>query len=94
MTDTNIWHIIAQCPRWATLCEEFHVLFFLLTQDRQVGICLKHLPDSPTDREAIYWSDTVPWQRVISAKGVISPRSVPDTLQREKQKGISILRRQ
>lgn len=40
---------------------------------RQVGICLKHLPSDPAAR---FHHDNVPWQRVISAKGVISPRLV------------------
>lgn len=38
---------------------------------RQVGICLKHLPSDP---EAEFNNQTVPWQRVINAKGAISPR--------------------
>lgn len=38
---------------------------------RQVGICLKHLPSDP---DADFNSATVPWQRVINAKGAISPR--------------------
>ncbi|PNY24382.1 DNA binding methylated-DNA-cysteine S-methyltransferase [Tolypocladium capitatum] len=38
---------------------------------RQVGICMKHLPADPTAR---FNNETVPWQRVINAKGVISPR--------------------
>ncbi|KAK5118094.1 hypothetical protein LTR62_004140 [Meristemomyces frigidus] len=42
---------------------------------RQVGICLKHLPSSTDQPEARYNSDTVPWQRVVNAKGVISPRN-------------------
>lgn len=42
---------------------------------RQVGICLKHLPADPTAR---FNHDNVPWQRVINAKGVISPRSQPE----------------
>ncbi|GKT44645.1 alkyltransferase-like protein 1 [Colletotrichum spaethianum] len=41
---------------------------------RQVGICLKHLPTDPTSR---FNNETVPWQRVINAKGTISPRSQP-----------------
>ncbi|KAL2125779.1 hypothetical protein VTI74DRAFT_2761 [Chaetomium olivicolor] len=41
---------------------------------RQVGVCLKHLPADPTSR---FNHDNVPWQRVINAKGVISPRSQP-----------------
>ncbi|KAK4148602.1 hypothetical protein C8A00DRAFT_19595, partial [Chaetomidium leptoderma] len=41
---------------------------------RQVGICLKHLPDDTSMR---FHHDNVPWQRVINAKGVISPRSQP-----------------
>ncbi|KAI0843558.1 DNA binding methylated-DNA--cysteine S-methyltransferase [Hypoxylon sp. FL0890] len=41
---------------------------------RQVGICLKHLPQ---DAESPFNHDNVPWQRVINAKGIISPRSQP-----------------
>ncbi|KLU89445.1 MGMT family protein [Magnaporthiopsis poae ATCC 64411] len=41
---------------------------------RQVGVCLKHLPEDP---EARFNHDNVPWQRVINAKGIISPRSQP-----------------
>ncbi|KAI1652362.1 DNA binding methylated-DNA--cysteine S-methyltransferase [Daldinia loculata] len=41
---------------------------------RQVGICLKHLPQ---DADSRFNHDNVPWQRVINAKGMISPRSQP-----------------
>ncbi|OTA80946.1 hypothetical protein M434DRAFT_25359 [Hypoxylon sp. CO27-5] len=41
---------------------------------RQVGICLKHLSQ---DTEARFNHENVPWQRVINAKGIISPRSQP-----------------
>ncbi|KAI1337640.1 DNA binding methylated-DNA--cysteine S-methyltransferase [Xylariaceae sp. FL0016] len=41
---------------------------------RQVGVCLKHLSH---DESETYNNTTVPWQRVINAKGVISPRSQP-----------------
>ncbi|KAK1754384.1 hypothetical protein QBC47DRAFT_402800 [Echria macrotheca] len=41
---------------------------------RQVGTSLKHLP---TDPSLPYNHTNVPWQRVISAKGIISPRSYP-----------------
>ncbi|KAL2149773.1 hypothetical protein VTH82DRAFT_8425 [Thermothelomyces myriococcoides] len=41
---------------------------------RQVGVCLKHLPSDPSAR---FNHDNVPWQRVINAKGIISPRSQP-----------------
>ncbi|KAK3396728.1 6-O-methylguanine DNA methyltransferase [Sordaria brevicollis] len=40
---------------------------------RQVGVCLKHLPVDPSAR---FNHENVPWQRVINAKGVISPRYV------------------
>ncbi|KFA51420.1 hypothetical protein S40293_03224 [Stachybotrys chartarum IBT 40293] len=42
---------------------------------RQVGVCLKHLPADPS---APFNSQNVPWQRVINAKGEISPRSQPE----------------
>lgn len=41
---------------------------------RQVGICLKYLSQ---DAGAEHHSGNVPWQRVINAKGIISPRSQP-----------------
>ncbi|KND87681.1 Alkyltransferase-like protein 1 [Tolypocladium ophioglossoides CBS 100239] len=41
---------------------------------RQVGVCMKHLP---ADAAARFNSETVPWQRVINARGIISPRSQP-----------------
>ncbi|KAK3386621.1 6-O-methylguanine DNA methyltransferase [Podospora didyma] len=41
---------------------------------RQVGVCLKYLPSDPSAR---FNHANVPWQRVINAKGVISPRSQP-----------------
>jgi len=43
---------------------------------RQVGICLKHLPSyDPREPEKFFFhSDNVPWQRVVNAKGGISPR--------------------
>ncbi|RYP08503.1 hypothetical protein DL765_008762 [Monosporascus sp. GIB2] len=41
---------------------------------RQVGVCLKHLPEDP---DARYNHNNVPWQRVINSKGIISPRSQP-----------------
>lgn len=46
----------------------------LAQRPRQVGVCLKHLPADPASR---FNNVTVPWQRVISAKGIISPRSHP-----------------
>lgn len=43
---------------------------------RQVGVCLKHLPEYDTsDPEKYqYHSQNVPWQRVVNSKGGISPR--------------------
>jgi len=38
---------------------------------RQVGVCMKHLPGDTSLR---FNSSNVPWQRVINAKGGISPR--------------------
>ncbi|EME76936.1 uncharacterized protein MYCFIDRAFT_46862 [Pseudocercospora fijiensis CIRAD86] len=43
---------------------------------RQVGMCLKYLPRATDQCDARYNSDTVPWQRVINSKGIISPRQV------------------
>ncbi|OAL43611.1 hypothetical protein IQ07DRAFT_592945 [Pyrenochaeta sp. DS3sAY3a] len=44
---------------------------------RQVGVCLKNLPPPSTDsskKSPRFHSGNVPWQRVINAKGGISPR--------------------
>ncbi|KAI0006976.1 6-O-methylguanine DNA methyltransferase [Xylariaceae sp. FL0662B] len=41
---------------------------------RQVGVCLKHLPQ---DADARFNHENVPWQRVINQKGTVSPRSQP-----------------
>lgn len=43
---------------------------------RQVGVCLKHLPsfDSTDPDRHFYHDQNVPWQRVVNAKGGISPR--------------------
>lgn len=46
---------------------------------RQVGICLRHLPEEGSVPEGMlsrFHTGTVPWQRIISAKGVISPRGL------------------
>ncbi|KJR82215.1 uncharacterized protein SPSK_03655 [Sporothrix schenckii 1099-18] len=46
---------------------------------RQIGICLRHLPEEGSVPEGMlsrFHTGTVPWQRVISAKGVISPRGL------------------
>ncbi|CAI7601592.1 unnamed protein product [Penicillium bialowiezense] len=40
---------------------------------RQVGVCLKVLP--PAESGAHFNNDTVPWQRVINSKGMISHRT-------------------
>ncbi|KAG5964221.1 hypothetical protein E4U56_002364 [Claviceps arundinis] len=41
---------------------------------RQVGLCLKYLSRQPLPA---FHQDNVPWQRVVNAKGGISPRSQP-----------------
>lgn len=47
---------------------------------RQVGVCLKHLSE---DDDATHNHNNVPWQRVINAKGIISPRSAPSSSQNQ-----------
>jgi len=39
---------------------------------RQVGTVMKHLPDAHSGH--VFHNGNVPWQRVINAKGEISPR--------------------
>lgn len=43
---------------------------------RQVGVCLKHLPsyDPAEPQKYFFHTENVPWQRVVNAKGGISPR--------------------
>ncbi|KAF2153334.1 DNA binding methylated-DNA--cysteine S-methyltransferase [Myriangium duriaei CBS 260.36] len=41
---------------------------------RQVGVCLKHLPDASKQPNNPFNNNTVPWQRVINSRGSISPR--------------------
>ncbi|KAI9902237.1 hypothetical protein N3K66_004054 [Trichothecium roseum] len=55
-------------------------LIGLPQRPRQVGVCLKHLP---TDESARFHNGNVPWQRVINAKGIISPRSAPSGAQNQ-----------
>ncbi|KAJ5375997.1 hypothetical protein N7509_012883 [Penicillium cosmopolitanum] len=47
---------------------------------RQVGVCLKSLPDADSGHH--YTNDTVPWQRVVNSKGMISHRG-PGSAQRQ-----------
>ncbi|KAJ5594683.1 uncharacterized protein N7459_000891 [Penicillium hispanicum] len=47
---------------------------------RQVGVCLKSLPDLESGLH--FNSSTVPWQRVINARGMISHRG-PGSAQRQ-----------
>ncbi|KAI4231436.1 MAG: hypothetical protein LQ349_005613 [Xanthoria aureola] len=46
----------------------------LLGRREQVGVCLKHLPAFSDDGDHFFHDQNVPWQRVINAKGMISPR--------------------
>ncbi|KAK3703172.1 Alkyltransferase-like protein 1 [Vermiconidia calcicola] len=60
---------------------------------RQVGVCLKHLPDASDQPNARYNGDTVPWQRVINSKGAISPRGVGGAARQEAalaQEGVEV----
>ncbi|PLN79665.1 hypothetical protein BDW42DRAFT_186601 [Aspergillus taichungensis] len=47
---------------------------------RQVGICLKHLPQPDSDNH--FHAGNVPWQRVVNAKGMVSHRG-PGSAQRQ-----------
>ncbi|KGO77423.1 Winged helix-turn-helix transcription repressor DNA-binding [Penicillium italicum] len=48
---------------------------------RQVGVCLKVLASPESGSH--FNSDTVPWQRVINSKGMISHRSGPGGAERQ-----------
>ncbi|KAG7117075.1 Alkyltransferase-like protein 1 like [Verticillium longisporum] len=45
---------------------------------RQVGTALRHLPAAPAPAALPFHAANVPWQRVISARGLISPRGGGD----------------
>ena len=60
-------------------CTSYGHIAFLLDNPqraRQVGVCLKHLPsfDPAMPYQHIYHENNVPWQRVVNAKGGVSPR--------------------
>lgn len=50
------------------------VMIMAAQRPRQVGVCLKSLPEPESGLH--YNSDSVPWQRVINSKGMISHRFV------------------
>lgn len=62
----------AECPRSVF---ELHSGTQCSSSCRQVGVCLKHLPSSSANANHHFHDANVPWQRVINAKGIISPRS-------------------
>ncbi|SPO03619.1 related to MGMT family protein [Cephalotrichum gorgonifer] len=68
-----VYSAIQEIPR-GKVTTYGHIAALIGTPDRprQVGICLKHLPNDP---DAEFNGETVPWQRVINSKGGISPRS-------------------
>ncbi|QIW95278.1 hypothetical protein AMS68_000796 [Peltaster fructicola] len=60
---------------------------------RQVGMCLKYLPRATDQPDATYNDATVPWQRVINAKGEISNRGVNGAARQEAaltQEGVEV----
>lgn len=48
------------------------MMMMLAKRPRQVGICLKHLPQPDSDN--YFHAGNVPWQRVVNAKGMVSHR--------------------
>lgn len=64
---------------------------------RQVGVCLKHLPEfDDADPEKFYFhSRNVPWQRIINSKGGISARgdgglAANRQVQRLREEGVEV----
>ncbi|OTB04260.1 hypothetical protein M426DRAFT_321100 [Hypoxylon sp. CI-4A] len=70
-----VYNAVQQIP-YGKVTSYGHIAKLIGTPERprQVGICLKHLPQ---DTDARHNHENVPWQRVINAKGIISPRSQP-----------------
>lgn len=72
-----VYEAIQQIPYGrCTTYKHIAVLLGYPRRARQVGVCLKHLPeyDDADPNQFEYHSKNVPWQRVINSKGGISPR--------------------
>ncbi|RMZ88108.1 hypothetical protein DV736_g4665, partial [Chaetothyriales sp. CBS 134916] len=72
-----VYEAIQQVPRGrVTSYKHIALLLGYPKRARQVGVCLKHLPDfdSTLPDKFFFHSDNVPWQRIINSKGGISPR--------------------
>ena len=72
-----VYEAIQQIPYGkCTSYKHIAVLLGFPKRARQVGVCLKHLPnyDPSKPDEFSFHSDNVPWQRVINSKGGISSR--------------------
>ncbi|RFU31853.1 hypothetical protein B7463_g4463, partial [Scytalidium lignicola] len=70
-----VYRAIQEIP-YGKVCTYGHIARLIGTpqRPRQVGVCLKHLPE---DLSMTFHNGNVPWQRVISSKGSISPRGHP-----------------
>lgn len=68
-SSVNVWMQLYACWIYTN-----HFSLVIAQRPRQVGVCLKVLP-SP-ESGSYFNSNTVPWQRVINSKGMISHRCV------------------
>jgi methylated-DNA-protein-cysteine methyltransferase related protein len=72
-----VYEAIQQVPHGkVTTYKHIAVLLGYPKRARQVGVCLKHLPnyDEANPEQFYHHSRNVPWQRVINSKGGISAR--------------------
>ncbi|ATY60068.1 MGMT family [Cordyceps militaris] len=78
-----VYSAISQIPRGhVTTYGHIAQLIGTPQRPRQVGVCLKHLPEDASAR----WNHAnVPWQRVVNARGVISPRGRPAAVRTQAQ---------
>ncbi|KAF2167113.1 hypothetical protein M409DRAFT_66177 [Zasmidium cellare ATCC 36951] len=73
---TMVYRAVREIP-YGRVTSYGHIALLLGYREyNQVGMCLKYLPSATDQPDARYNSDTVPWQRVINSKGVISQRRV------------------
>ncbi|KAF1948042.1 hypothetical protein EJ02DRAFT_440194 [Clathrospora elynae] len=73
---TAVYEAIQEIPH-GKVTSYGHIARLVGKRELQVGVCLKNLPSPSTDsskQSPTFHSGNVPWQRVINAKGGISPR--------------------
>ena len=72
-----VYSMVQFCP-YGRVTTYGHIAYLLdyPQRARQVGVCLKYLPlyEASRENELPHHDRNVPWQRILNAKGGISPR--------------------